>query len=234
MKKIVVLTGAGMSAESGISTFRDSGGLWDQYRVDDVATPEGYERDPQLVLDFYNMQRRNLLKAEPNEGHRLVAALEEKYKVVVVTQNIDNLHERAGSTHVIHLHGELMKATSSWNPNDSRQIITLPADDPVIEMGDRATDGSQLRPFIVWFGESVPNIEPAADECETADIFLIIGTSLNVYPAAGLLNYVPASAEVYLIDPKPVDVHSRRHVHVIQKGASEGMKELVSLLADNP
>ena len=233
-KKIVVLTGAGMSAESGISTFRDSGGLWDQYRVDDVATPEGYERDPQLVLDFYNMQRRNLLKAEPNEGHRLVAALEEKYKVVVVTQNIDNLHERAGSTHVIHLHGELMKATSSWNPNDSRQIITLPADDPVIEMGDRAADGSQLRPFIVWFGESVPNIEPAADECETADIFLIIGTSLNVYPAAGLLNYVPASAEVYLIDPKPVDVHSRRHVHVIQKGASEGMKELVSLLADNP
>ena len=234
MKKIVVLTGAGMSAESGISTFRDSGGLWDQYRVDDVATPEGYERNPQLVLDFYNMQRRNLLKSEPNEGHRLVAALEEKYKVVVVTQNIDNLHERAGSTHVIHLHGELMKATSSWNPNDSRQIITLPADDPVIEMGDRAADGSQLRPFIVWFGESVPNIEPAADECETADIFLIIGTSLNVYPAAGLLNYVPASAEVYLIDPKPVDVHSRHHVHVIQKGASEGMKELVSLLADNP
>lgn len=234
MKKIVVLTGAGMSAESGISTFRDSGGLWDQYRVDDVATPEGYERDPQLVLDFYNMQRRNLLKAEPNEGHRLVAALEEKYKVVVVTQNIDNLHERAGSTHVIHLHGELMKATSSWNPNDSRQIITLPADDPVIEMGDRAADGSQLRPFIVWFGESVPNIEPAADECETADIFLIIGTSLNVYPAAGLLHYVPAQAEVYLIDPKPVDVHSRRQVHVIQKGASEGMKELVSLLADNP
>ena len=234
MKKIVVLTGAGMSAESGISTFRDSGGLWDQYRVDDVATPEGYECDPQLVLDFYNMQRRNLLKAEPNEGHRLVAALEEKYKVVIVTQNIDNLHERAGSTHVIHLHGELMKATSSWNPNDSRQIITLPADDPVIEMGDRAADGSQLRPFIVWFGESVPNIEPAADECETADIFLIIGTSLNVYPAAGLLNYVPASAEVYLIDPKPVDVHSRRPVHVIQKGASEGMKELVSLLADNP
>ena len=233
MKKIVVLTGAGMSAESGISTFRDSGGLWDQYRVDDVATPEGYERDPQLVLDFYNMQRRNLLKAEPNEGHRLVAALEEKYKVVVVTQNIDNLHERAGSTRVIHLHGELMKATSSWNPNDSRQIITLPADDPVIEMSDHAADGSQLRPFIVWFGESVPNIEPAADECETADIFLIIGTSLNVYPAAGLLNYVPASAEVYLIDPKPVDVHSRRHVHVIQKGASEGMKELMACLMCN-
>lgn len=229
MKKIVILTGAGMSAESGISTFRDSGGLWDQYRVEDVATPEGYERDPQLVIDFYNMQRRNLLKAEPNEGHRLVAALEEKYKVVVVTQNIDNLHERAGSSHVIHLHGELMKATSSWRPNDSRQIITLPADDAVIEMGDKAADGSQLRPFIVWFGESVPNIEPAADECETADIFLIIGTSLNVYPAAGLLHYVPAKAEVYLIDPKPVDTHSNRPVHVIQKGASEGMKEFMEL-----
>lgn len=233
MKKIVILTGAGMSAESGISTFRDSGGLWDQYRVEDVATPEGYERDPQLVIDFYNMQRRNLLKAEPNEGHRLVAALEEKYKVVVVTQNIDDLHERAGSSHVIHLHGELMKATSSWRPNDSRQIITLPADKAVIEMGDKAADGSQLRPFIVWFGESVPNIEPAADECETADIFLIIGTSLNVYPAAGLLHYVPANAEVYLIDPKPVDTHSNRPVHVIQKGASEGMKEIIDLLMNN-
>lgn len=233
MKKIVVLTGAGMSAESGISTFRDSGGLWDQYRVEDVATPEGYERDPQLVIDFYNMQRRNLLKAEPNEGHRLVAALEEKYKVVVVTQNIDDLHERAGSSHVIHLHGELMKATSSWRPNDSRQIITLPADKAVIEMGDKAADGSQLRPFIVWFGESVPNIEPAADECETADIFLIIGTSLNVYPAAGLLHYVPANAEVYLIDPKPVDTHSNRPVNVIQKGASEGMKEIIDLLMNN-
>lgn len=233
MKKIVILTGAGMSAESGISTFRDSGGLWDQYRVEDVATPEGYERDPQLVIDFYNMQRRNLLKAEPNEGHRLVAALEEKYKVVVVTQNIDDLHERAGSSHVIHLHGELMKATSSWHPNDSRQIITLPADKAVIEMGDKAADGSQLRPFIVWFGESVPNIEPAADECETADIFLIIGTSLNVYPAAGLLHYVPANAEVYLIDPKPVDTHSNRPVHVIQKGASEGMKEFIDLLMNN-
>ena len=233
MKKIVILTGAGMSAESGISTFRDSGGLWDQYRVEDVATPEGYERDPQLVIDFYNMQRRNLLKAEPNEGHRLVAALEEKYKVVVATQNIDDLHERAGSSHVIHLHGELMKATSSWRPNDSRQIITLPADKAVIEMGDKAADGSQLRPFIVWFGESVPNIEPAADECETADIFLIIGTSLNVYPAAGLLHYVPANAEVYLIDPKPVDTHSNRPVHVIQKGASEGMKEIIDLLMNN-
>jgi len=230
MKKLVVLTGAGMSAESGISTFRDAGGLWDEYRVEDVATPEGYARDPQTVIDFYNMQRRNLLKAEPNEGHRLVAALEKSYDVTVVTQNIDNLHERAGSTRVVHLHGELMKATSSKEPNNPLCIRTLSPQQPDIHLGDRAADGSQLRPFIVWFGESVPNIEIAAEECSQADIFLIIGTSLNVYPAAGLLSYVPAKADVYLIDPKPVDVHSRRTVHVIQRGASEGMKELLQLL----
>lgn len=228
--KVVILTGAGMSAESGISTFRDAGGLWDTYRVEDVATPEGYVRDPKLVIDFYNMQRRHLLEAQPNDGHRLVAALEKDYDVTVVTQNIDNLHEQAGSTDVIHLHGELMKATSSYNPNDKRCIVTLPADNPDIHVGDRAADGSQLRPFIVWFGESVPNIEPAAEECAEADIFIIIGTSLNVYPAAGLLQYVPWTADVYLIDPKPVDVHSSRPVTVIQKGASEGMKELLSIL----
>lgn len=230
MKKAVILTGAGMSAESGISTFRDAGGLWDTYRVEDVATPEGYARNPQLVIDFYNMQRRHLLEAQPNEGHRLVAALEELYDVTVVTQNIDNLHERAGSHRVIHLHGELMKATSSYNPNDARCIVTLPADDPVIELGDQAADGSQLRPFIVWFGESVPNIEPAAEACEQADVFIIIGTSLNVYPAAGLLHYVPRTADVYLIDPKPVDTHSSRPITIISKGASEGMKEVLEKL----
>lgn len=227
MKKLVVLTGAGMSAESGISTFRDAGGLWDQYRVEDVATPEGYERDPKTVIEFYNMQRRNLLKAEPNEGHRLLAALERDYDVTIVTQNIDNLHERAGSTHVVHLHGELMKVTSSFQPNNPKYIRTLSPEQPEIHVGDRAADGSQLRPFIVWFGESVPNIEMAAEISSQADIFLIIGTSLNVYPAAGLLAYVPAAADVWLIDPKPVDVHSRRPVHVIQKGASEGMKEFI-------
>ena len=230
MKKVVVLSGAGMSAESGISTFRDAGGLWDTYRVEDVATPEGYARDPQLVLDFYNAQRRQLLSVQPNDGHRLVAALEKQYAVTVVTQNIDNLHERAGSTNVIHLHGELMKATSSWNPNDSRCIVTLPSDDPDICLGDRAADGSQLRPFIVWFGESVPNITPAERVCEDADIFIIIGTSMNVYPAAGLLYYVRPSAKVYLIDPKPVDVHSSHPVEVIQKGASEGMRLLTDIL----
>lgn len=230
MKRVVVLTGAGMSAESGISTFRDAGGLWDQYRVEDVATPEGYKRDPKLVLDFYNMQRHHLLEVEPNDGHRLVAALEDEYQVTVVTQNIDNLHEQAGSTHVIHLHGELMKGTSTWNPNDPRCIVTLNGD---IHLGDKAADGSQLRPFIVWFGENVPNITLAEEACEKTDICIIIGTSMNVYPAAGLLYYVPAKAKVYLIDPKPVDVHSNRSVEVIQKGASEGMRILAEKLLCN-
>ena len=230
MKKVVILTGAGMSAESGISTFRDAGGLWDQYPVEDVATPEGYARNPALVLGFYARRRAELLGTQPNEGHRLVAKLEEDYDVTVVTQNVDNLHERAGSTHVIHLHGELTKVTSTWSPNDSRCIRTLGDGEPYPVPGDKAPDGSQLRPFIVWFGEAVPNIEPAADECSRADIFIIIGTSLNVYPAAGLLHYVPPRAEVFLIDPKPVDVHSARPVHVIQKGASEGMRILVDLL----
>ena len=232
MKKVVILTGAGMSAESGISTFRDAGGLWDKYPVEQVATPEGYEQNPELVLGFYAAQREGMLKANPNEGHHLVAALEEDYDVTVITQNIDNLHERAGSTHIIHLHGELTKVTSTWNPNDSRYIRTLRDDEPYPVVGDKAGDGSQLRPFIVWFGEAVPNIELAVDYCMQADIFIIIGTSLNVYPAAGLLQYVPSKADVYLIDPKPVDVHSHRHVHIIQKGASEGMRILRSLLAE--
>ena len=230
MKKVVVLTGAGMSAESGISTFRDAGGLWEQYRVEDVATPEGYERDPRTVIEFYNKRRRELLKADPNEGHRLVAALERWYDVTIVTQNIDNLHERAGSTRVVHLHGELMKVTSSFQPNNPKFIRTLTADNPEIHLGDLAADGSQFRPFIVWFGESVPNIELAVDYCQQADIFLIIGTSMAVYPAAGLLAYVPARADVWLIDPKPVDVHSNRPVHVIQRGAFEGMRLLMEQL----
>ena len=233
MKKIVVLTGAGMSAESGISTFRDAGGLWDQYPVEQVATPEGYAANPKLVTDFYNARRKQLLTVEPNEGHRLVAALEKEYEVMVVTQNVDNLHERAGSTHVIHLHGELTKVTSSRNPNDPRQIRELQPEEYEIKIGDKAADGSQLRPFIVWFGESVPNIEVAADYVEEADIVIIIGTSLNVYPAAGLLYYAKKDAAIYLIDPAEVKVPYDRHVHVIQKGASEGMRELSKLLAIN-
>ena len=230
MKKIVVLTGAGMSAESGISTFRDAGGLWDQYPVEQVATPEGYAANPQLVTDFYNTRRRQLLTVEPNEGHRLVAQLEKAYEVVVVTQNVDNLHERAGSSLVIHLHGELTKVTSSFQPNNPRYIRELAPEEYEVKMGDTAEDGSQLRPFIVWFGEAVPNIEVAADYVQQADIVIIIGTSLNVYPAAELLYYAKSDAELYLIDPADVNVPYGRQVEVIQKGASEGMRELCGIL----
>ena len=230
MKKIVVLTGAGMSAESGISTFRDSGGLWDKYPVEDVATPEGYRRNPQLVTDFYNARRMQLLTVEPNEGHRLVAALEERYEVTVVTQNVDNLHERAGSTRVIHLHGELTKVTSSRHPNNPKYIRELRPEEYEVHLGDCAADGSQLRPFIVWFGEEVPNIEVAADYVMEADVLIIIGTSLNVYPAAGLVRYAKRGAEIYLIDPAEVNVPYGLPVHVIRKGASEGMRELMGVL----
>lgn len=230
MKKLVVLTGAGMSAESGISTFRDAGGLWDKYPVEQVATPEGYAANPQLVTDFYNERRKQLLTVKPNRGHELVAEMEKYFDVTVITQNVDNLHERAGSSKVIHLHGELTKVTSSWSPNDSRYIKELAPEEYDVKIGDMAADGSQLRPFIVWFGEAVPMIEKAIDYCEGADVFLIIGTSLNVYPAAGLLNYVPHEVPVYLIDPNQVPIASGRQVHVIQKGASEGMAELKRLL----
>ena len=226
MKNLVVLSGAGMSAESGISTFRDAGGLWDRYPVEQVATPEGYYRNPELVINFYNERRKQLLTVEPNDGHRGVAALEKDFHVTVVTQNVDNLHERAGSTHVIHLHGELTKMCSSRDPYNPKFVRQLSPEEYETKATDLAGDGSPLRPFIVWFGEAVPQIETAIRYVEQADIFVIIGTSMNVYPAAGLLAYVPAEAEVYLIDPKPVDTHSSRSIHVIQKGASEGVKEL--------
>lgn len=230
MKKLVALTGAGMSAESGISTFRDSGGLWEQYSVEEVATPEGYAANPKLVIDFYNARRKQLLEVVPNRGHELLAGLERDFKVTVVTQNVDNLHERAGSTNVIHLHGELTKVTSSRNPNDPRCIRELTPEQYEVKMGDLAADGTQLRPFIVWFGEAVPLIEKAVDEVMEADVFVIIGTSLNVYPAAGLLHYVRPGVPVYLIDPKEVAVPANRKVHVIRKGASEGMEELKKML----
>ena len=218
-----------MSAESGISTFRDAGGLWDKYPVEQVATLEGYAANPQLVTDFYNERRKQLLDVKPNRGHELVAELEKHFHVTVITQNVDNLHERAGSTEVIHLHGELTKVTSSFQPNNPNYIKELKPEEYEVKIGDKAGDGSQLRPFIVWFGEAVPMIETAIDYCEKADIFLIIGTSLNVYPAAGLLNYVPAGVPVYLIDPNHVGIASGRKVHVIQKGASVGMEEFSSL-----
>lgn len=230
MKNLVVLSGAGMSAESGISTFRDAGGLWDKYPVEQVATPEGYARDPELVINFYNERRKQLLDVKPNRGHELLAGLEKYFNVTVITQNVDNLHERAGSTHIVHLRGELTKVCSSRDPNNPHYIKELQPEEYEVRMGDRAGDGSQFRPFIVWFGESVPEIETAIDFVEKADIFVIIGTSMNVYPAAGLLNYVPRGAEVYLIDPKPVDTHTSRPIHVIRKGASEGVAELQKLL----
>lgn len=226
MKYIVVLTGAGMSAESGIATFRDSGGLWEQYAVEDVATPEGYRRNPQLVLDFYNARRKAAFDAKPNKGHIGLAEMEADYKVSIITQNVDDLHERAGSTHVLHLHGELSKVRSTADPS---LIYTLTSDNWEIKLGDKCEKGSQLRPHIVWFGEAVPMIEKAVDMVHTADILVVIGTSLNVYPAAGLLNYVRSGTPVYLIDPNDVSIH-QPDVCFIKKGASEGVAQLRNIL----
>ncbi len=223
MKKIVVLTGAGISAESGISTFRDSDGLWEHYRVEDVATHEAYVRNPELVLDFYNQRRRQLFAAKPNEAHRQLVRLEERYDVQIVTQNIDDLHERAGSHHVLHLHGELTKARS-----DKDDSLIVEIGDRDIHIGDRAPDGAQLRPHIVWFGEAVPNIEPAAALCEEADIFVVVGTSMAVYPAAGLIHYVPRSTPCYVVDPKEVPVS--RQVTFIKEVATRGVTQLVDEL----
>lgn len=232
MKKLVVLTGAGMSAESGITTFRDNNGLWEQYKVEDVASIEGWYRDQALMTRFYNERRKQLPSVQPCKGHELVAELEKYFNVTVVTQNVDNLHERAGSTNIIHLHGELMKVTSSFSPNDPRYIKTLSPDNLEVKIGDLAEDGSQIRPFIVWFGEAVPRIEDAIEETLKADIFVVIGTSLNVYPAAGLLNYVPSDAPIYLIDPKDVNFSGYHKINHIKKGASEGMQELMQILLE--
>lgn len=221
-----------MSAESGFETFRDAGGLWERYPVEKVATPEGWAADPDLVTDFYNGLRRQLIKAEPNDGHRLLAAMEADYDVCIVTQNVDDLHERAGSSHVIHLHGELMKVCSSRDPDHPKFIKTLPPDHPDVAHGERAGDGSLLRPWIVWFGEAVPNLEAASREVEQADIFVIVGTSLNVYPAAGLVRYARPGVPVYLIDPKEVHVPGGRTVNVIKEVASKGVATLRRLLAE--
>lgn len=226
-KKIVVLSGAGMSAESGIKTFRDHNGLWENYRIEDVASIEGWYRNPSLILDFYNERRRELFKATPNEGHLMIADLEKNYNVIVITQNVDDLHERAGSSRIIHLHGELLKARSEKNESCK---VALTQEHPEIHLGDKCADGGQLRPDIVWFGEAVPMIEKAIEEVQTADILLIIGTSLQVYPAAGLINYAPRNCEIYLIDPQIPDSVSREKVHCIQQGATEGMKTFVNLL----
>lgn len=222
-KRLVILTGAGMSAESGLATFRDSDGLWMNHRVEDVASVEGFERNPQLVLDFYAQRRREALQAEPNAGHRIIAELERMYEVCVITQNVDDLHERAGSTSVIHLHGALAYNCSL---RDRQTPIPVTPQTLALKVGDLAADGSQLRPFIVWFGEEVPMMIPAIEATERADIFVVVGTSLNVYPAAGLLGYVPRQTPVYLIDPKPVSSAYRSAIHWIAESASRGLEIL--------
>ena len=222
-KKVVVLTGAGISAESGISTFRDSDGLWEQYRVEDVATYDAYLRNPELVLNFYNERRRQLFQVKPNEGHRQLVRLEEKYDVHIITQNIDNLHEQAGSTNVLHLHGLLTQARSDRDDN-----LIIDIGDRDIHLGDKAPDGAQLRPHIVWFGEAVPNIEPAAELCEKADYFIVVGTSMNVYHAAGLIHYVPRTSPCYLVDPKAVPIS--RPITIFQEKAGTGVKKVVDEL----
>lgn len=216
-----------MSVESGFKTFRGNDGLWENFPVEDVATHEGWERNPTLVTNFYNGLRKKLYAAQPNEGHKLIAELEKDYKVVVITQNVDNLHEKAGSTDIIHLHGELTKVCSSIDPYDPRYIRELSEDNAEVAVGSKADDGSLLRPYIVFFGESVPMIEPAARECQDADIFVVIGTSLNVYPAAGLIHYAPATTPIFLIDPSDDVKNTVSRVTHIRKGASEGMKELM-------
>lgn len=217
-QKLVVLTGAGMSAESGLSTFRDSGGLWDQYDVKDVASIEGWINNPELVQDFYNKRRAELKDHSPNEGHYLIKELENNFQVNIITQNVDNFHERAGSQHVIHLHGELSKVRSVKNPS----LIYETLED--VHMGDLAEDGNQLRPHIVWFGEEVPKMEEAVKYTAQAEIFLVIGTSLQVYPAASLLNFVPPEAKIYIIDPNPLEMYLPENIVYIQKGATEGLK----------
>lgn len=232
-RKITVLTGAGVSAESGISTFRDAGGLWEQYRVEDVASIDGWRRNPGLMLDFYNARRAELEKVRPNAAHRAIASLEEEgYEVAVVTQNIDNLHERAGSTRVIHLHGELTKVRPEDCYNDADGFSTASVFDigyAPVHLGDKAPDGAQLRPHIVWFGEPVPEIGRAVDEVESADILLIVGTSLQVYPAAGLYRYAGRETPVYIIDPASLKVRDTRLVH-IQEVATKGMETFKNIL----
>lgn len=234
-QKIAVLTGAGVSAESGISTFRDANGLWDNYNVEDVATLEGWNRNPALVLDFYNQRRRELATVRPNAAHLAIASLEDKYDVTVITQNIDNLHERAGSTRIIHLHGELTKVRPENRYNErngfsEESVFDIGYGD--INLGDTSAEGVQLRPHIVWFGEAVPKIEQAIDVVEAADILLIVGTSLQVYPAAGLYAYAKASTPIYIIDPKDVPVRDGRITH-IKDVATKGMEKFIEIISQN-
>ena len=221
MEKIVVLSGAGVSAESGIKTFRDSGGLWEGHDVMEVASPEGWSKNPELVLDFYNQRRKNALDARPNDGHTIIADLENHFEVTVITQNVDNLHERAGSSKVIHLHGELFKSRSTLDPT-----LVYDVDGWELNLGDKCEKGSQLRPNIVWFGEMVPMMEVAVGETITADIVIVIGTSLQVYPAAGLIEYAKKTSPIYVIDPNMPYIPHRPNLHLYEEVGSLGMKKV--------
>ena len=224
-KKLVILTGAGISAESGLRTFRDSDGLWEGYQVTDVATPGAWRKNPQLVLDFYNERRIDVGNAKPNAAHIGLAELEKDFDVTIITQNIDDLHERAGSTNVLHLHGEIFKMRSEW---DETLVSEIRGD---IKLGDMADDGAQLRPYIVWFEEPVPKIEEAIPLVFAADIFVIVGTSLVVYPAAGLINYVALETPKFIVDKKIPYTSPMRNLVLIEKPATEGVKDLANLLA---
>ncbi|HDT12400.1 MAG TPA: NAD-dependent deacylase [Candidatus Marinimicrobia bacterium] len=226
MRKLVVLTGAGMSAESGLKTFRDMGGLWEQYDVYEVASPRAWERDPSLVLRFYNERRKQLLKAEPNQGHLGLVELESMFDVRIITQNVDDLHERAGSSNILHLHGELRKSRSTKDPS-----IIYDIDGEELNIGDFCELGSQLRPHVVWFGEAVPAIEEAISIAAKADIFVVIGTSLNVYPAAGLLNYIRSGIPVYLIDPGELNAPPKENYTFIKEPAGKGVRILIEQLS---
>ncbi|TMI62832.1 MAG: NAD-dependent deacylase [Bacteroidetes bacterium] len=223
-KKLVVLTGAGISAESGLKTFRDSDGLWEGYNIEDVATPRAWRKDPQLVLEFYNYRRKNVMGAQPNAAHSGLAELEKHFDVTIITQNIDDLHERAGSTNVMHLHGEIFKMRSEKNES----LIYEIRDD--IKIGDRAGDGEQLRPHIVWFEEPVPMIEKAVPVVHSADVFVVVGTSLVVYPAAGLVNYAPWEIPKYIVDKRIPYTSDIENLVAIEKPATEGVKELIEKL----
>jgi len=223
-QKLIVLTGAGVSAESGLKTFRDADGLWEGHDVMEVASPNGWRKDRALVLDFYNQRRKQLKEVEPNSAHYDLAALESKYDITIITQNVDDLHERAGSTNVLHLHGELRKVRST---NDHRLVYDWEDD---LNEGDKAEDGAQLRPHIVWFGEEVPLIEKASAIVSTADLVLIIGTSMVVYPAAGLIHYAPKGSPIYLIDPQLPEIQSISRIIGIEATATKGMKQLLEIL----
>lgn len=225
-KKIIVLTGAGVSAESGLATFRGAGGLWEGYRIEDVATPDAWRRNPELVLEFYNQRRKQGLNARPNKAHIIIKQLEIDFDVVVITQNVDNLHEKAGSKTILHLHGQLFQARST---KDESLVIEMEGWE--LKLGDKGPDGAQLRPNIVWFGEAVPMMDFAIDEVVKADAMVVVGTSLQVYPAASLVDYLPSSRPVYVVDPEALAIHTTRRVTAIPEVASTGMEKVVRLLS---